>query len=413
MHFDDEFIDEVKRANPLIETMSEYTNIERKGEGGRYKCNCPLPNHEDKKTPSMTIFDNDSAYCFGCDTNIMDSIALLEQMEGLSFPEAVIKLAERAGLEIPSEENEKFKRVRSQREDMMQKARVFYNNLMNKKEYSFAKDYLMNERGLTKEVIDKYKLGYCNRDFLNDDEYRKFTNRIIFPVFNHYGEICGFSGRSLPKDEGKYAKYVNSSEKYNDLFKKKKLIYGLDLAKKSIRTNNFVIWFEGYMDVASAHKVGVENVVASMGTAITEEQIKLMSRFTKNIILFLDGDDSGVKAIHRSLDLFDKQNILLKIVHGKNNMDPDDMANIMGAKFKDWILKNAKTPEQFFANKYLEEFNLEVNEAQRKAIENVAETFGNRLDRIETEIALSSLSNSLGISIETLKKKAASVSGGG
>lgn len=403
MHFEDDFIQEVKNANPLFELLAEHTDMKKKGI--RYKALCPLPDHNDKNTPSMTYYtENDTAYCFGCKTNLMDSIDFMTKMYGMSFVEAVISLAEKANIPLPDENSERYKEIKTMRNDMLEKSRLFWHNLMKNDKYKEAKEYLINKRGLTEELITKFKIGYCNGDFVNNDEYKKFTSRIVFPIFNHYGEICGFSGRSLPKNEGKYSKYVNSSEDKNPLFKKRELIYGLDVAKKEIRQKDYVIWVEGYMDVSLLHKYNVENVVASMGTAITEEQILLMKRFTDNIILFLDSDESGLKAMTDSLDLFDKHNMLLKIVEGEKGLDPAEMAEIKKDDFGNWLLSNAETVEQFYINKFLNEYHNKVNNAKRDLIYQLADVFPNRLDRIESEIALSTICSTFNINIKTLKE---------
>jgi DNA primase len=402
LYFGDEFVQKIKNANPLVDYLQQYTELKKMGT--KYKCHCPLPDHEDKKTPSMIVFENDSAYCFGCGTNIRDSIDFKMKMDGVSFQEAVRDLAERTNIPLPKTEDKKFKKIKILQDDMMKKTRIFWQNLMRNKKYVKAKDYLLKERELTEELITEFKLGFCNEDFLNDKEYKKFTNRIIFPVFNYYGEICGFSGRLLPDGNNKYSKYINSSEENNPLFERRKLVYGLDLAKKTIRKEGFVVWVEGFMDVITLHKFGVYNVIASMGTAITDEQVDLISKFTQEIILYLDTDEAGSKAIINNLDIFDKYDILLKIVEGERGLDPAEMALKLKGDFKDWLLDKALTVEQFFSDKFLNEYNIETNKAKRKLIYKLEEIFKNKLDRIETEIALSSICNVFNIDIKTLKK---------
>lgn len=402
MHFSDDYIEQIKLANPLIELLQEHTELKKNG--NRYRCRCPFPDHEDKKSPSMTVFEDGTAFCFGCKTNLKDSIDFVIRMNNVSFQEAVVELARRAGIPLP-EEDEEFSRINALRKDMMNKARRFWINLMKDEKYVDIRNYLINERGLTEELIAEFKIGFCNGELLEDEEYRKFTNRIIFPIFNHYGEICGFSGRVLPSNEDKYAKYVNSSENNNPLFKKRELIYGLDIAKQYIRQEGFAIWVEGYMDVIIFHKYGIKNVVAGMGTAISEEQVRLIKKFTDEIILYLDSDESGIRAMLNSLDLFDKHNLLLKIVEGKRGYDPAEMANELKEGCKPWLIQNAKTIEQYFTDKFLNEYNIGLNNLKRGLLIKVGDVFKNRLNRIETEIALSSICDVLNVSVETLKRE--------
>lgn len=402
MHFSDDYIEQIKLANPLIELLQEHTELKKNG--NRYRCRCPFPDHEDKKSPSMTVFEDGTAFCFGCETNLKDSIDFVIRMNNVSFQEAVVELARRADIPLP-EEDEEFSRINALRKDMMNKTRRFWINLMKDEKYVDIRNYLINERGLTEELIAKFKIGFCNGELLKDEEYRKFTNRIIFPIFNHYGEICGFSGRVLPSSEDKYAKYVNSSENNNPLFKKRELIYGLDIAKQYIRQEGFAIWVEGYMDVIIFHKYGIKNVVAGMGTAISEEQVRLIKKFTDEIILYLDSDESGIRAMLNSLDLFDKHNLLLKIVEGKRGYDPAEMVNELKEGCKPWLIQNAKTIEQYFTDKFLNEYNIGLNNLKRGLLIKVGDVFKNRLNRIETEIALSSICDVLNVSVEALKKE--------
>lgn len=410
MHFDDNFISLVKDRNPLFEVINDY--IPMKQQGQLWVANCPF--HAGDRNPSFKYYPKDEgAHCYGCGTNIGDSIDFIMKIENLQFPEAVEFLAERANIPLPeNNDSDSSRQIRMFRENLENKSREFWINLMTKKENQHIKNYLL-QRGLTEEDITKWRIGYCDftyanrhKENRNDDDarrFKKFTNRIIFSVLDHRNQIVGFSGRRLPNQDDKFVKYLNSSDKDNPLFKKNEIVYGLNYAKKAIADLDFVIWVEGFFDVILMHQIGVENTVASMGTAITPEQIKLVKRFTNNVILFLDPDEAGQEAMKKSLELFSAENIEVKIIQGINGLDPAETVKKLGNNFKDWLYYNAKTIEQYYVDKFLARYNNQVNMAKKDMINNLKSIFANRLDHIETDIALGAICNAINVDINILK----------
>ena len=410
MHFDDNFISLVKDRNPLFEVISDYVPLKRQGQ--LWVAHCPF--HAGDSNPSFKYYPKDQgAHCYGCGTNIGDSIDFIMKIENLQFPEAVEFLAERANIPLPeNNDSDSSRQIRMFRENLENKSREFWINLMTKKENQHIKNYLL-QRGLTEEDITKWRIGYCDFTYANrykennnDDDarrFKKFTNRIIFSVLDHRNQIVGFSGRRLPDQDDKFVKYLNSSDKDNPLFKKNEIVYGLNYAKKAIADLGFVIWVEGFFDVILMHQIGIENTVASMGTAITPEQIKLVKKFTNNVILFLDPDEAGQEAMKKSLELFSAENIEVKIIQGINGLDPAETVKKLGNNFKDWLYYNAKTIEQYYVDKFLARYNNQVNMAKKDMINNLKSIFANRLDHIETDIALGAICNAINVDINILK----------
>lgn len=406
MHFPDEYIQYVKDNNPLFDVITDF--VEMKKEGSLWVGKCPF--HADGKTPSFKYYESDGgAYCYGCNRSFGDSIDFIMELENLKFPEAVEYLIERAHLDYPNQNiSKEFEQRKNFRNMLHEKSREFWFNLMRVPENQHVLNYLFNKRQLTEEDINKWRLGYCDFRYINRtdpeaEQFKKFTNRITFSILDHKGEIVGFSSRVLPEKENQYAKYINSSEKNNPLFKKKNIIYGLNYAKKAISKMGYACWVEGFFDVIAMHKIGMENTVASMGTSITEEQVKLINRFTDRIFLFMDPDSAGEESMQKSLELFSKYDIELKLIQGISGLDPDETVKKLGESFQSWLFSNAKTIEQYYVDKFLGEYSNKVNDAKRIMIKNLKTIFKNRLDHIETEIALGAICNAIDVNVDTLK----------
>jgi DNA primase len=409
MHFSDEYIAEIKNKNPLIEVIKDYTVMSQ--EGKYLKGQCPF--HSGDNTPSFTYHpDDQGAHCYGCGINIGDSVDFISKHENLNFPETIEFLAERAGMDLPTQENTQFQKRKEYRDMLQDKSREFWINLMTVDENKKIKDYLYS-RGLDDDDINKWRMGYCDfryvQEFKNNPnnkiakQFKKFTNRIIFSVLDHRGNIVGFSGRRLPDANKDYAKYLNSSDKDNELFHKNEIVYGLNYAKRTISSLDFAIWVEGFLDVQLMHKAGVENTIASMGTAITKEQIQLVSKFTKNVILFMDPDEAGENAMKNSLELFSSEGMEVKLVQGISGLDPAETVEKFGKNFKNWLYTNAKTIEQYYVDKFLSQYNAKVNLAKSKMIKDLREIFSTRLNNIETEIALGAICSAINVNIDSLK----------
>ena len=311
--------DQIKQTLSILDVVSTYIRLERAG--SQYKGRCPFHN---EKTPSFFVStDRGSYHCFGCGEH-GDIFTFVEKMESVPFYEALMILADRAGVQLSSFRKEEKEKETHLITILSKASKHYINNLENSIE---AKKYL-GERGLTDDTIKKFNIGFSlgNREgwvdifsFLNKEGYTKeemigsglvikkenedryfdrFRGRVMFPIKNTFGNVVGFSGRILPLLENeKTAKYINSPE--TEVYHKSKILYGYDLAKKSIADKKEVILVEGPMDLIMSHQVGVENIVATSGTAITEDQIKILKRFSDKVLLSFDQDSAGDAAMKK------------------------------------------------------------------------------------------------------------------
>lgn len=344
--FSEEIIQKIKEENDIVDIVSEVVTLKKTGKN--YLGRCPFHN---EKTPSFTVSSEKQIYkCFGCG-EAGNVISFVMKTRNMAFPEAVKLLGEKVGIVVgdadspgkSSAANEKFKRMY---DINIQAARYFYTNL---KRFKAPYEYLKG-RGITDETIKKFGIGfsldnwqgirsYLKQRGFSEEEilelglttknekgniYDRFRNRIIFPVFNVSGRVIGFGGRVL--DDSK-PKYLNSPE--TPIFHKGTNLYGLNLAIKNNPART-VIMVEGYMDVISLSQQGVTNVVATLGTALTEGQCKLLKRYIDTVIVSFDSDVAGQNATIRGLEILQKSGFDLKILQIPSGKDPDEFIRSYG-----------------------------------------------------------------------------------
>ena len=350
-----EFIDEINRKMDIVELVSQYVSLKKQGRN--FVGLCPF---HSENTPSFIVSPDKQIYhCFGCHAG-GNGINFLMQIENLSFPEAIEKLAERYGLEVPrqklsAKEEEQIKE-RKVYFEINQIARDFYQECLWSKIGEKARTYLEN-RGLTAEIVKKFALGYSPdnwdallkyllkkgynhkqienaglitlREGMNGQmkAYDRFRDRVMYPILDFKGQVVGFGGRRLSDDKSQ-AKYLNSPE--TAYFHKSQNLYGLFTAANAIRKADEIIMMEGYMDVIAAHQYGIDNAVAALGTAFTSDHATLVRRYSNNILLAFDGDSAGVKAANKSMDILKSLDCNLRIVHFPNDKDPDDFIREKG-----------------------------------------------------------------------------------
>lgn len=315
--------DQVKQSLSILDVISTYIKVEKAG--SQYKARCPFHN---EKTPSFYIsLDRGTYHCFGCGEH-GDIFSFVEKIESVPFYEALTILADRANVKLTSYNKEK-KEAENDLINLLKATNIHYQDNLEK--FTEAKVYLA-ERGLTKESIANFEIGYSVggnegfRDlFINlskagysiesmlksgmivkkDGEekyFDRFRGRIMFPIKNNFGNIVGYSARILPKyDDKKVGKYINSPE--TEIYHKSKILFGYDQAKRSIAKSKEVILVEGQMDMIMSHQVGISNVVATSGTAVTEEQIQIISRFAEKLLLAFDQDEAGETAMKKCASL--------------------------------------------------------------------------------------------------------------
>ena len=355
-------IEEVRTSISVIDVVSEFVQLRKRGKN--YIGLCPFHN---EKTPSFTVSEEKQIFhCFGCHTG-GNVFKFLMEYNKISFVEAVQDLAEQLGIELDYAQTD-YTEQQSEQEILYdintEAAKYFLNNLLNDAEGEGARKYLQG-RNIKTQTIRSFGLGYNLRgweNFINfakgkkinlekavglgligksDDGryYDKLPGRLIFPIFSPNGRVVAFAGRILGPEE-KGAKYINSPESL--IYFKSKILYGLSFAKDEIRRLNKAILVEGYMDLISLYQSGVKNVVAVSGTALTDDQVQLLSRYTKNVVLLFDADTAGIKASMRSIELLLKRDMEVKIVSLPEGEDPDSFINKHGKDEFDELIKKAE-----------------------------------------------------------------------
>ncbi len=336
-------IDEVKQKTDIVEVIGQYVSLSKSGRTFRGLC----PFHSEKH-PSFFVYpEQGSWHCFGACNTGGDAFSFIMKKENIDFGEALRLLAERAGVSLPSRAEPSGRRDEKERLYQINEAatQYFHQLLLNSKEAEKARNYVA-KRGLSLETITKFKLGYslnsweALKQHLEDIGYTKdelmtagliiegengiahdrFRNRLMFPLCDVRGHVTGFGARVL--DES-LPKYINSPQ--TPVFDKSGTLYGINLAAPAIREQDMVVIVEGYLDVITTHQNGFSNVIASMGTAVTEKQINTLKRLTKNVILALDADEAGEEAMLRCVGY---ENILvteMKVITLPKGKDPDDV----------------------------------------------------------------------------------------
>ena len=364
-----ETIDTIFETARIEEVVGDFVTLKKRG--ANMLGNCPF---HDEKTPSFTVSPTKGIYkCFGCGKG-GHAVNFVMEIDQLSYPEALKYLAKKYNIEVQEEEQ-----TPEQIEKANARESLFIVN-------SYAKDYFQDslnksiegkavglsyfkERDVSVEMIDKFQLGYnpdnwdaftksaleasYKKEFLektglsifkDDKAFDRFKGRIIFPIHSISGRIVGFGGRTLKKDDK--AKYLNSPE--SEIYHKSKVLYGIYFSKSTIVKNDNCLIVEGYTDVISMHQSGIENVVASSGTALGTEQIKLIGRYTKNITLLFDSDNAGIKAATKAIDLILAESMTVKIALLPEGEDPDSYAKKFGGEgLTHFINKNSKDFVEF------------------------------------------------------------------
>lgn len=344
-----EIAQEVRERADIVEAVSRYVELKQAGKNFRGLC----PFHPERNPSFYVSPDKQFFYCFGCGVG-GDVINFLMRIEGLSFPEALRRLAEEVGVQIPlsgvsQEEEERRERLFR----INEAASSYYHRLLlDHPDAEHARLHL-DERGLGEEAVRRFKLGYAPRAFdallthldalgFDPEEalraglvrrredgsyYDLFRDRLTFPIFDLGGRVVGFGARALVEDE-EIPKYINTPE--TEIFKKGLLLYGLHLAKEAFRERGEAVLVEGYTDVITSHLHGERNVVASLGTSLTEGQVRLLRRFCRRAILAYDADSAGLRAALRAGVLFEEVGIEALVVPLPKGSDPDEIIRFEG-----------------------------------------------------------------------------------
>ena len=426
MRYSDDIIEEVRQKNDIVDVVSQYVKLTRKGSS--YFGLCPFHN---EKTPSFSVTPGKQMYyCFGCGAggNVFNFIM---EYENYTFGEALKHLADRAGVELPKIEYSREEREKAQeRAELLeinkQAAQYFYYQLRTEKG---AQGYqYLTGRGLSEETMRKFGLGYSDKfggglyQFLkskgysddrlresglfNVDErhgmYDKFWNRVIFPIMDVNNRVIGFGGRVM--GDGK-PKYLNSPE--TKIFDKSRNLYGLNVARTTRR--KYLILCEGYMDVISMHQAGFTNAVASLGTALTSGHASLLKRYTQEVLLLYDSDEAGVRAALRAIPILREAGVNSRVVNLRPYKDPDEFIKNLGAEAFEERLEQASDSFMFRVSIAESEFPMEEPQGQNRFFERCAEMLLELKDELERNLYIEAIvkkyRGQYGISVEDLRKR--------
>ena len=426
MRYSDDIIEEVRQKNDIVDVVSQYVRLTRRG--STYFGLCPFHN---EKTPSFSVTPGKQMYyCFGCGAggNVYNFIM---EYENYTFGEALKHLADRAGVELPKIEYSREVREKAeQREELLeinkQAARYYYYQLRTEGG-KIGYQYLSG-RGLSEETMRKFGLGYSDKfggglykflkskgysderlresGLFNVDErhgmYDKFWNRVIFPIMDVNNRVIGFGGRVM--GDGK-PKYLNSPE--TKIFDKSRNLYGLNIARTTRK--KYLILCEGYMDVISMHQAGFTNAVASLGTALTSGHASLLKRYTQEVLLLYDSDEAGIRAALRGIPILRDAGVSSRVVNLKPYKDPDEFIKNMGAEAFEERLGQASDSFMFRVSIAESEFPMDEPQGQNRFFERCAELLLELKDELERNLYIEAIvkkyRGQYGVSVEDLRKR--------
>ena len=399
MAFPPSFIDELLARNPIEDVVGQSVNLKRSGSNLFGLC----PFHGEKTASFSVAPDKGIYYCFGCHKG-GGAINFVMELEGLSYPDAVRKLAQRAGMEVPEDEQYQSRYKKQERLwALMKEAGRFFNEQLYSPAGTECRAYIQ-KRGLTKAIVTGFgigfapnswnmlvdamrKKGYTDQELRDADLvgekngriYDRFRNRLMFPIIDVRGNVIGFGGRVL--DDSK-PKYLNSNETI--IFNKRKNLFGLNFAKKTKQSNMILV--EGNIDVVTLHQYGFDNAVASLGTSLTEEQVALLSRYTEEVVLTYDGDEAGQRAARRAIPMLEKAGIKVRVLQMKDAKDPDEFLHKFGPdKFK-LLLEDSSNRVEYQLNAILKKYDLREDDQRIGFIHEAAELISSLPSAVQREI---------------------------
>ena len=416
MAFPPSFIDELIARNPIEDVVGQYVNLKRSGSNLFGLC----PFHGEKTASFSVAPDKGIYYCFGCHKG-GGAINFMMEVEGLSYPDAVRKLAERVGMEVP--EDEQYQSRYRQQERlwalMKEAARYFHSQLyapVGAEGLAYAQ-----KRGMPKSTLTKFGIGFAPNTWnglcdamrakgYTDQElrdaglvsekngriYDRFRNRLMFPIIDTRGNIIGFGGRVM---DDSTPKYLNSPETL--IFNKRKNLFGLNLAKKS--KLGYLILVEGYMDAIALHQYGFDCAVASLGTSLTEEHATLLSRYTEQVYLIYDADEAGQRAAQRAIPMLERAGLRIKVLKVRDAKDPDEFLKKFGPdKFK-LLLEESANRVEYQLNVIRGKYDIREDDQKIRYVQESAELISTLGSSVQREVYGGRVAESAGISIDAMK----------
>ncbi len=422
MYFSEEIIAEVQQRNDIVDVISQYVHLQKKG--NNYTCCCPFHN---EKTPSFSVNQARQMYkCFGCGEG-GSVITFLQKYENYTFPEAIKYLAERAGVELPEDTNSAANKAKESRRarllEVNKEAAKYYYYLLRSDKGKVGMGYLERRR-LTEETRNQFGLGYASsygNDLIaylkskgyKDDEIKdaglasfseqkglssKFWNRVMFPIQDSNHRVIGFGGRVMGDGE---PKYLNSPE--TEIFDKSRNLYGLNFARTS-RKNNMILC-EGYMDVIALHQAGFNQAVASLGTAFTSGQANLLRRYTKDVLLAYDSDGAGTKAALRAIAILRETGLASKVINMKPYKDPDEFIKNLGAEEFQKRIDEAENSFLFQVRITEQGYDMKDPDGRTRFYREVAKLLAEFSDEIERENYLTAVASKYGVPRDSLREQ--------
>ncbi len=419
------FIDEVIERNDIVEVISAYTQLKRVG--SRYQALCPL--HNDRKTPSFSVSpDKQLFHCFGCGAG-GNVIHFIQRKENLDFMDALKLLADRAHLQMPDTRspNDKAKQARLQDKkqrmyQMNSAAGKYFFKTLTSPQGSAAQEYL-KKRELTPATVKRFGLGYADGewtsllDYLdslgfsaqeaeeaglavrreNGTYYDKFRDRLMFPIIDLRGNVIGFGGRILVESDNA-PKYLNSPETL--VFQKSENLYGMNFAKND--NSGYLLLMEGYMDVIALHQSGITNAAASLGTAFTPQQARIVKRYAGKAVLCYDSDEAGQKATLRAGDILTNAEVKTKVLTLTDGKDPDEFIKAKGPDMFRVLIHNAEALIEYKIRRIKEKYNLESDEDKISFIEEAAGVFAEMKNPVEQEVYIKKIARESDVSPDAI-----------
>ena len=418
LRFSQNFIEEIKYRNKIEDVISSYVNLKRAG--SNYQGVCPF---HSEKTPSFTVFPNtETFHCFGCGAG-GDVISFIMRAENLEYPGAIEFLAKRAGLQMPESEDggETVKRARYY--EMNREAARFFNKCLSLPEAEDARKYLA-QRGLTPAAVKRFGLGFapnsfdalrkhmhslgyrdeelktaflCGRSERTGNYFDYFRGRIIFPIIDNFSNVVGFGGRAL--GDGK-PKYLNSSD--TPVFKKSRNLFALNFARNACAES--LILCEGYMDVIAVNMAGFPNAVATLGTALTTEQARIMAKYTKKVILSYDSDDAGVAAAKRAIPILTDAGLEVKMLRIEGAKDPDEFIKKFGAVRFKTLLDDSRNKMDYLCDSVLRKYNILIPDEKTKVADELGDMLAEIYSDVEREIYIVRISERISVDPANMKR---------
>ena len=419
VQYSDELKEDIRAANDIVDVISQYVTLKRSGRNFFGLC----PFHKEK-SPSFSVSpDRQYYHCFGCHKG-GDVFNFISEVEKVSFREALEILAERGRIELPKVNDEEFNKKQYIKDRMYKinsETTMFYHERLYKPLAKIAQNYV-KQRKLDNATLKAFKIGYSGEfnelyKFLKSKGFKdeeilstglvnkndrgefidRFRKRLMFPIMDVNGRVVAFGGRKLEENE-KLAKYINSNE--NLIYSKKKHLFALNLAKQSGEKK--IILVEGYMDAISLHQRGIKNVVASLGTALTEEQGRLLRKYSEQVLFSYDSDGAGQEAIKRGLEILEAQGCDARVIQMEGAKDPDEYIIKYGTGRFNLLIQNAISLTEFKIKVLKQNYNLDNPSDKVKFLRAVTKLLSEIDDKIEREIFIEKISNQYEISREAI-----------